>query len=200
MNVETIKQDYYSGILRKDICKKNQITENQLTYLIRKNNWKTRNRKGNKGNKGNKNAHPPLENQNAVVTGAYAKLRQKSFTEEELALFNEPLPDKKQILEDEIITLEIRKNRMLAKIKDLQEKKKELTVMQMSKYGTTTSTQAENTQNLINRIEEGLTRVQDAKRKAVDSLHKICMEDEAKENQEELDKLDEILKNMGGVI
>ena len=64
------------------------------------------------------------------------------------------------------------------RIKELTDKKKDLTVMRMSKYGSTTSTEAENTQILLERMEAALTKVQDAIRKATDSLHRIEIEHE----------------------
>lgn len=208
MDIEAIKNDYYSNMLIEDICKKYKITKYQLTYMRKKQGWKTRKHKGTKNNKGNKKAHGTIGNKNAVKTGAFEKISKDNFSEEELALFNEPLPDKKQILEDEIKMLTIRESRLLTKINDLRNKKQDLIIMSMSKYGTTTSTQAENVQILINRVEDGLTKVSEAKRRAIDSLHKIDIENRKfdyetnkdNSNQEELDKLDEVLKQIGGVI
>ena len=92
--------------------------------------------------------------------------------------FNEPIKSKQEILEEEIKMLKIRKIRMMNRIKELTDKKKDLTVMRMSKYGSTTSTEAENTQILLERMEAALTKVQDAIRKATDSLHRIEIEHE----------------------
>ena len=78
----------------------------------------------------------------------------------------------------------------------------------MSKYGTVTSTDAENTDILLIRLEDALTKIQEARRRAMDSYHKIEIEDKRfefdadkeKADQNELDKLDEVLKNIGGII
>lgn len=173
VDIKKIKKDYCSDVLTiTEICEKYKITKNQLAYMRKKQKWKTRKQKGNKGNKGNKKAHGTKGNQNAVVTGAYAKLRQGSFSEEELALFNEPLPDKKASLEDEIRTLTIRENRMLVRINKLNAGN-DLTITSMTKYGTMVTTQAESSQELINRLEAALTKVQEAKRRAIEALHKI---------------------------
>lgn len=205
MNIKEIEKDYKSGMLKKDIITKHHITIGQLNYQIVKNKWKRRKRKGTKGNKG---GHGTKGNQNAVVTGAYSKILNDCFSPEEIELFNEPIKSKQEILEEELKILRIRKFRMLNKIEELRKKDKDLTIMKMSKYGTTTSTEAENTQLLINRIEDALTKVLEAERRATDSLHKIEIEnkkfdyDKNKDNNDKdtLDKLDEVLKNIGGAI
>lgn len=169
MNIEEIEKDFNSGMLKKDIITKHHITLNQLNYQIRKNKWKTRKPKGTKGNKG---GHGTKNNKNAEVTGAYSKFN-GCFSDEELELFNEPIKSQKDILEDEIRICKIREFRILNKIKELRASK-DLTIMKMSKsteFGT--ATEAENTQLLIIRYEQALTKIQEAKRRALDSLHKM---------------------------
>ena len=205
MNIEEIKKDYKAGIPKKDIITKHHITIGQLNYQIVKNNWKRRKRKGTKGNKG---GHGTKGNQNATVTGAYSKLVSECFSPEELELFNKPIENKKEELEKEVRTLEIREYRLLNKIEKIKKKDKDLTIMKMSKYGTATSTDAENTDILLIRLEDALTKIQEARRRAMDSYHKIEIEDKRfefdadkeKADQNELDKLDEVLKNIGGII
>ena len=172
MNVEDIEKDFNSGMLKKDIITKYHITLNQLNYQIRKNKWKTRKPKGTRGNKG---GHGTKNNKNAEITGAYSKFN-GCFSDEELELFNEPIKSQKDILEEEIRICKIREFRILNKIKELRESK-DLTIMKMSKsteFGT--ATEAENTQLLIIRFEQALTKIQEAKRRALDSLHKIEIE------------------------
>lgn len=205
MNIEEIKKDYKAGIPKKDIITKHHITIGQLNYQIVKNNWKRRKRKGTKGNKG---GHGTKGNQNATVTGAYLKLVNECFSPEELELFNKPIENKKEELKKEVRTLEIREYRLLNKIEKIKKKDKDLTIMKMSKYGTATSTDAENTDILLIRLEDALTKIQEARRRAMDSYHKIEIEDKRfefdadkeKADQNELDKLDEVLKNIGGII
>ena len=205
MNIEEIKKDYKAGIPKKDIITKHHITIGQLNYQIVKNNWKRRKRKGTKGNKG---GHGTKGNQNATVTGAYSKLVNECFSPEELELFNKPIENKNEELEKEVRTLEIREYRLLNKIEKIKKKDKDLTIMKMSKYGTATSTDAENTDILLIRLEDALTKIQEARRRAMDSYHKIEIEDKRfefdadkeKADQNELDKLDEVLKNIGGII
>jgi uncharacterized protein YjcR len=173
VNIEEIEKDYNSGMLKQDIITKHHITLNQLNYQIRKNKWKTRKPKGTKGNKG---GHGTRGNQNAVVTGAYSKF-EGCFSEEELQLYNEPIKNKKEALEEEIKICKVREFRILNKINELRASK-DLIVTKMSKsvaFGT--STEAENTQLLIIRFEQALTKIQEAKRRAVDSLHKIEFEE-----------------------
>jgi uncharacterized protein YjcR len=173
VNIEEIEKDYNSGMLKQDIITKHHITLNQLNYQIRKNKWKTRKPKGTKGNKG---GHGTRGNQNAVVTGAYSKF-EGCFSEEELQLYNEPINNKKEALEEEIKICKVREFRILNKINELRASK-DLIVTKMSKsvaFGT--STEAENTQLLIIRFEQALTKIQEAKRRAVDSLHKIEFEE-----------------------
>ena len=172
MNIEEIEKDYNSGMLKKDIITKHHITMGQLNYQISKNNWKKRAKKGTIGNKG---GHGTKNNKNAVVTGAYSKF-EGCFSDDELEVFNEPIKSKKKALEDEIKILKVREYRMLKKIKELKESK-DMTIMKMSKAGTLASTEAENTQLLIIRFEQALTKIQEAKRRSVDSLHKIEFEE-----------------------
>jgi len=71
---------------------------------------------------------------------------------------------------------------MLEKIKKLQEGK-DLNITKITKSnsqniaykndGSCTTTEAESTINIIGRLEEALTRVQEAKRRYIDSYHKI---------------------------
>lgn len=183
MNIEELEKDYNSGMLKKDIITKHHITMGQLNYQISKNNWKKRAKKGTKGNKG---GHGTRNNKNAVVTGAYSKFND-CFSEDELEIFNEPIKDKKKALEEEIRTLKIREYRMLKKINELKNSK-DLTVIRMSKAGTLASTEAENTQLLIIRFEQALTKVQEARRRAIDSLHKVDIENKKFDYDKSKDK------------
>ncbi len=184
VNIEEIEKDYNSGMVKKDIITKHHITLNQLNYQIRKNKWKTRKQKGTKGNKG---GHGKKGNKNAVVTGAYSKF-DGCFSEEEINLLNSPIKSKKETLEEEIKICEIREFRILKKINELRASK-DLTVMKMSKsteFGT--STEAENTQMLIIRFEQALTKIQEAKRRVLDSLHKIEIEEKRFNYEKSKDK------------
>lgn len=173
VNIKELKKDYNSGMPKKDIITKHHITIGQLNYQIVKNKWKRRKRKGTKGNKG---GHGTIGNKNAVVTGAYSNL-EGCFNEEELEFLEQPLKTKQEELEQEIKYLEIRERRMFREIKALKDSGKDLTIVRLSKY-ITTSTEAEHTLFLIERLEKALTKIQEAKRRAIDSLHKIEIENE----------------------
>lgn len=172
VNIKELKKDYNSGMPKQEIITKHHITIGQLNYQIVKNKWKRRKRKGKKGNKG---GHGTIGNKNAFVTGAYSNL-EGCFDKEELEYLKQPLKTKKEELEKEIKYLEIREMRMFKEIKQLKDKGKDLTVVRLSKY-ITTSTEAEHTLFLIERLEKALTKIQEAKRRAVDSLHKIELEE-----------------------
>lgn len=96
------------------------------------------------------------------------------------------LYDKKYQIMSEIKILSIRERRILKKIQDLQNGK-EMSIVRMSKSssnnvayrnnGTLTTTEAESTLNITQRLEEALTRVQEAKRRYIDSYHKVENDD-----------------------
>lgn len=75
---------------------------------------------------------------------------------------------------------------MMARINKLQNKDKDLTIGSIRKretrrkasVETETVTEAESTISLIQKIEEGLTRVQDAKRKCLETLQKLDNEND----------------------
>ena len=73
---------------------------------------------------------------------------------------------------------------MLKRIQELKQRGKDMTINfirnKKSKSEVETVTDAEPTLNMIQRIEDGLTRVQEAKRKVLESLTKINLENENK--------------------
>lgn len=101
-------------------------------------------------------------------------------------MMQQELYDKKYQIMSEIKILSIRERRILKKIQDLQNGK-EMSIVRMSKSssnnvsyrnnGTLTTTEAESTTNITQRLEEALTRVQEAKRRYIDSYHKIENDD-----------------------
>lgn len=190
MNEKQIKKDYMSGLTYKEIQEKHDITQNKLIYLIQKNKWKRESnrskvQKGNKNaknNKGNKEAIGAEKgNKRALVTGEYENIFSGCFSNVEMAFLEQKIEiDREKELIEEYKTLQIRKSRMLKKIQKL-ENGKDMTIYNMSKhsyvndkYSTTdTTTNAENTIFLIQRIEEALTRVQESMRKCLESMHKM---------------------------
>lgn len=184
--IENIKTDYLNGMTYKDIFKKHNITLSDLKKII--NQYKlTRNKselyKGNqnaKNNKGGKGA--TSNNNNAVVTGEYEKIYKNMLTEDEWALYknynisaNDELQMQEYIHEYKILT--IRENRMMERIRKLERTEKDMTIGHIKKKNsggdTETITEAEPTIDTIQRIEDGLTRVQEAKRKSRENMIKL---------------------------
>lgn len=190
MNIKNIKKDYMSGLKYKEIQEKNNITNSQLIYLIQKNKWKRKNNrsnalKNNKNAKGNKGG-PGAEkgNKRALTTGEYENIFSGCFSEEEKSIFQDRKFDKEKELLFELNTLTVRESRMMNRIHELQSKNKDMTIDSISKTNyqstqwnkensVTTITHAQNTTMLIQQIEEALTRVQESKRRCIESLDKI---------------------------
>lgn len=220
-DIKKIKKDYISGLKYKEIEEKNNITNSQLIYLIQKNKWKRKSNrsealKKNKNAKGNKGG-PGAEkgNKRARTTGEYENIFSGVLSEEEKNIFdNYEIENKKQALLDELKILTIREMRMLKRIKEIQDKNKDMTINNISKTNyqnvswnkdnaITTITHAENTTMAIQRIEEALTRIQESKRRCIESLSKIGLDKERlnieKEKLEiEKKRLEIELQNMDG--
>lgn len=173
-----IKKDYLAGAKHKEICEKYSITLNQLKYLIRKNNWKRKSnrskaQKGNQNAVGNSGGHAPEGNQNAVTTGEYANIFNTVLDDDEQNILKNELEGTKETLLQEIKILTIREKRMLARIKELKEKNRDMTIMKIHKDKDGTSTEVAHTLHLINKVEEGLTRVQETKRRDLELLYRM---------------------------
>lgn len=195
MNVKNIKKDYMSGLKYKDIQEKNNITNSQLIYLIQKNKWKRKSNrsealKKNQNAKGNKGGPGATKgNKRALTTGEYENIFSGVFSEAEKTIFNDyKLKDKQTELLHELKILTIRESRMLDRIKVLENSGKDMVINNISKTNyqntssdiassITTHTYAENTIIAIQKIEDGLTRVQEARRRCIDSLNKIGIDD-----------------------
>ena len=186
--INNVKNDYLQGMKYNDIMAKHNITQPELRSIIRKNKL-TRNKSnaqiGNKNAVGNKGGHGTENNKNAVTTGEYEKIYQDVLDKEELEFYeNYELEDAEQLLMKEYKMLKIRENRMLTRIQILKQKGKDMTINYIrnkkGKSETETITDAEPTLNMIQRIEDGLTRVQEAKRKCIDSLIRLNNKDEDK--------------------
>lgn len=182
MDIQAIKEKYDNNVPLEKIAKKHHITLNKLNSIIKTQDWHRKRRggtKGNKGgrgvkgNKGNKNAHPPLNNQNAVTTGYYSKFRDLFSEEEKSILDADNIPTELEQIQHEIDTCDMLEYRYLKKIKELKDKQKELTIVSMNKYGTQVSTEARRTDELIDKYNKSLIMVQDERRKAIDLKFKI---------------------------
>ena len=113
-------------------------------------------------------------------------MKKKRRDEEKQIMQQTELYDKKYQIMSEIKILSIREKRILKKIEDLRNGK-EMSIVKMSKSssnnvsyrnnGTLTTTEAESTTKIIKEFGESLTRVQEAKRRYLDSYHKIENDD-----------------------
>lgn len=182
--IENIKNDYLQGMKYKDIIAKYNITQSELRSIVYKNKLtrtKSKAQIGNKNSVGN-NGGAPEENKNAVTTGEYENIYKDVLDPKELELYeNYEVDDAEQLLIEEYKILTIREKRMLKRISDLKQRGKDMTINYIrNKKGkeNETITDAEPTLNLIQRIEDGLTRVQEAKRKCIDSLTRLNNKDE----------------------
>ena len=172
----------------KDIYKKHNITLSDLKKIIYKYNL-TRNKselyKGNQNAKKNKGGTGAASNnKNAVVTGEYEQIYKDVLTEEETKFYNNYTindNDIDNLLLDEYTReykiLTIREMRMLKRIKVLEEKNSDMMIASIRKKNdngdTETITEAETVSKTIARIEDGLTRVQESKRKSRENMLKL---------------------------
>lgn len=181
MSEEQIKKDYMSGMTYKDILEKHNITKNKLIYLIQKNNWKRESnrsivQKGNKNAKNNKGG-APKENKNALTTGEYENIFSSFLDADEKLIMESKITSTKEALFEELRILKIREKRMFERIKNLKDKQKDMVIARMKKDNENTTTEVQNTLFLINKIEDGLTRVQGEKRRILNLLYKIEIDD-----------------------
>ena len=200
---EKIKNDYLQGMRYKDIFKKYNITLPDLKKIIRKYNLtrdKSQVLKGNKNAKNNKGGQPPMGNKNAVTTGEYESIFQDVLTDEEKDIFKKiKVENTDTLLLNEYIEeyklLTIREFRMMRRIMTLEKSKTDMTIGSIKKKNNSqenieTTTEAEATLDKIQRIEDGLTRVTEAKRKSRENMIKLGFskrELELKEKQAEND-------------
>ena len=203
--IKKLKKDYKKGMKYKDLMSKYNITQPELRSIIRNNKWKRTKNEGHKnalGNKGGSGA--PEENKNAVVTGEYENIYKDVLEDDELELYeNYEINDAEQLLIEEYKILTIREKRMLQRIKDIKSRGKDMTINYIRNEkgkSTKTITDAEPTINLIQRIEDGLTRVQEAKRRCIDSLLRLNNDDDRNlnENIKTNSLLESINRQLGG--
>ncbi|CEN80988.1 phage terminase small subunit [Paraclostridium sordellii] len=202
---EKIKIDYINGIKQKEICDKYDISINTLKSWIKRYKWAEEKR--NKGAPKNKRGAPlddynkvsedskkhksrltrssyPLQarpgNKNAVKTGEFETIFFDTLEEDELNLIRNIEVEKKKLLEQEIQLFTVRERRMLKRIELLKEKEMTLvsTKSGVEKGMDTELNEYEANLGQIQSIEEALTRVQDKKQKAIDSLHKFELDEQ----------------------
>lgn len=186
--IPKIEKDYKEGCTYKQIAKKYKVTYNEVTYLIKKEKWKRESNLsvthlGNKNAVGNSGGPGAKEgNKNAVTTGEYETILLDALSDDEKQLYQQcDIADKKEELKKQYKILTIREFRIMKKSKELQDKNKEMTIEYITKNqgedSTGTTTHATNTINISQKLDDSLTRIQEAKRKCIDSLHKIETDD-----------------------
>ncbi len=117
------------------------------------------------GQPGNKNAighggTGPPGNKNAVKTGEFETLFFDGLNQEEHQLLDVIQPNKKQLLMQEIKLLTVREYRMLKRINEIRAQE-----------------ECNDNIQLIQVIEEALTRVQAKQQRAIETLHKFNFDD-----------------------
>lgn len=176
--IPKIEKDYKEGVTYKQLAEKYKATYNEIAYLVKKEKWQRENNrskalKGNKNAVGNSGGSAPKGNKNAVITGEFENIFNSVLDDDEQILMKSQFTDTRMAIQHELKLISIREKRMLDRIKELKEKNRDLIVTKMKKNSEDTSTEAQNTLFLINKIEEGLTRVQESKRRMLDLLYKI---------------------------
>lgn len=180
--IENIKNDYLQGMKYKEIIDKYNITQPELRSIIRKNKLtrsKSEIQKGNQNAIGNSGGHGTEGNKNAVTTGEYENIFSSVLDDDENTIMKGSSKGTRATLLEELKILTIREKRMLSRIKTLKDKNRDLTITKMQKNQDNNSTEAQNTLLLINKIEDGLTRVQESKRRMLDLLYRIECDDGA---------------------
>jgi uncharacterized protein YjcR len=191
-NAKLAYEDYKKGMKYKEIAEKHKVSISTVKSWASR-YWKqkgcnpkekvaTKKKKG--APIGNKNATGPPGNKNAVTTGEFENIFFDTLEKDELNLIKSIELEKRKLLEQEIQLLTVRERRMLKRIDDLKKSKE--VVIDTETHGTQGDSEVslvnyESTLNKIQNIEEALTRVQDKKQKAIDTLHKFEM-DELKAN------------------
>lgn len=187
-----IEKDYKDGYTYNKLAEKYKLTYNQITYLIKKNKWKRKSnlsliQKGNKNAVGNRGG-PGAErnNKRALKTGEYETILYNIMSENEQILYdNIEIKNKKNCLIEEYKMLSIREYRILRRIKNIQDKGKDMNIERIVKrqYNsnlsdeTETVTEVTNIINPLQKLEDSLTRIQEAKRRCLDSIHKVEIDD-----------------------
>lgn len=184
MNLKKIEKDYKSGYTYQEIADKYNLTRNQVKNLIQANKWtrksnRKRALKGNSNAKGN-NSSTKFKNGNkaALCTGEYENIFSSVLDDDEVEILGKTIGTREMIL-GELNILTVRERRMLKRINELKAKQKDMVITKLQKSNDTTSTEAQNVLFLINKIEDGLTRVQQSKKKMLDLLYKVECDDGA---------------------
>lgn len=191
--------------LLKDIAIKLNVSDSQIRKWKNQDKWDdklkgnvTIKSKGNVTNDGNtkkvkkvnkkatrnfdKESYPLLArpgNKNAVKTGEFETIFFDSLDDDEINLIEQTPFEKMELLKQEIQLLTVRERRMLKRIADLKNEEMVLDTKTEGLQGKSYMkvSNFESTLNKIQNIEDSLTRVQEKKQRAIDSLHKYEMDE-----------------------
>ena len=156
---------------------------------------------GNQNAKGKKHG-APKGSKYGLVTGEYETITMDNLTDDEREFIKKIRMDKIQILQDELVILSVRERRMLRRIEELLNSPKGMNIQRITSREVTsrrrngevvsstldTSKEVEPVTNTIQRIEEGLTRVQARRQALADQIHRIEVDSERyKLDRERLD-------------
>lgn len=146
--------------------------------------------KGNQNAIGNIGGGAPLGNKNNLKHGEYERILFNTLNDEEMDLINSMGNDSIQQLEHEVALLTVREHRLLKRIEEAKSTKLSVAGVTTTKNKVNTKgsgntddemrTTAETTMStavsnfeLISRLEEALTRVQDKKVKTIETINRI---------------------------
>lgn len=186
--ISEIKKDYMNGKTYKQIAKQYKVKYNEVAYLVKKQKWKRESNLsithiGNQNAVGNSGGHAPEGNTNAVTTGEYERLM---LTDEEQQLYDSLIiENKRTCIEKEYKMLYVRQFRISKRITAIQNKEKDMNIERIVKrqYNSNNSNETETVTEAINvitplqKLEDALTRIQDLKRKCLDTLHRMETDD-----------------------
>lgn len=137
--------------------------------------------KGNKNAKGNKGGGAPRGNKNALKTGLFEKIFFDTLSVEELTLISSIEKDKILMLEKELALLTVREYRVMKRIEEMKEKAflpnsvstKKVKSGEGEVIGDEVTTNSISNFEVINKLEEALTKIQDKKIKTVEAISRI---------------------------
>ena len=188
-NAKLAYEDYKKGMKYKEIAEKHKVSISTVkswsSRYCKKKGCNPKEKVATKKKKGapigNKNATGPPGNKNAVTTGEFENIFFDTLEKDELNLIKSIELEKRKLLEQEIQLLTVRERRMLKRIEDLKHSQE--VVIDTETHGTQGDSEVslvnyESKLNKIQNIEEALTRVQDKKQKAIDTLHKFEMDEQ----------------------
>lgn len=199
LKAKEIWLESYKKMKLKDIAEKLKVSEQQIRKWKSEDKWDlepTPRRIGKNGKPlgrpkgsglgkqnalGNKGGCPAYGNKNAVKTGEFEKIFFDTLSVEEMKLINNIHYDKILALEKEVAILTVREHRMLKRIEEAKKNNLNLIGVNTTKkknskgnvFEEEIQSNAVTSIELILRLEEALTRVQEKKIKTIEAISRI---------------------------